>query len=559
MNVVSNAKEMLRGKIEESLFAARKAGRISFEEIAEFQIEIPKEKSHGDFSVNVAMKMAKAVKENPRKLAETILSGLEDTEGFIGRAEVAGPGFINFYLETSWLYPVVPAVLSEGDGYGSSPLGAGEKVQIEFVSANPTGLLHMGNARGAAIGDSLARVMKMAGYDVQKEFYINDAGNQILNFSRSLEARYFQLVSDPGFPLPEEGYHGEDIKDTVRRYVEKEGDRLLSVSEEERLAVLTEFALAEKKENMKKDLLDFGVEYDVWFSEKDLHEQGKVEEAVRLLKEKDLIYEEEGALWFRFSKYAAGEKDEVVVRSNGVPTYFAADIAYHKDKFERGFKKLINIWGADHHGHVARMKGAADALGFDPDSLTVILMQLVRLFQGGEVVRMSKRTGKFVSLNELVSEVGRDAARFFFVMRNPDSHLDFDLDLAKSESADNPVYYVQYAHARICSIVQAAGMDLPDSASVDYSLLSSPSEVDLLRKIADLPEETAVAAQLLEPHRIARYAQDLASLFHGFYNNCRVLVEDEKLRDARLLLARAAGVTLKNSLDMLGVSAPEQM
>jgi len=417
--------------------------------------------------------------------------------------------------------------------------------------------LHMGNARGAAIGDTLSNILAAAGYEVTREFYINDAGNQIENFGKSLEARYLQLFG-VDVPFPEEGYHGEDIIETVKKIAAEVKDGYLKLESGLRRELLTKKALAEKMNAIKNDLAEFGVEYDVWFSEQTLHDSGAITETIRELREKGYIYEEGGALWFKSTLFG-DEKDEVVVRSNGVPTYFAADIAYHKNKFERGFDRVIDIWGADHHGHVSRMKGAMKALGFNPDNLQIVLMQLVRLYRGGEIVRMSKRIGRYITLSELVDEVGRDAARYYFVMRSPDSHLDFDLDLAKQESAENPVYYVQYAHARINSILKAFAGQMPAVGEVNFNLLTEPYETELIRKIADLPEEIAGAAINLEPHRLPRYAHELASLFHSFYNSCRVLTDDEELKKARLLLVDAVRITLRNVLGLIGVSAPVRM
>ena len=557
MSIVENLKEKIRSRIIDSLEANKEAGNLQYNQIPDFVIEVPREKAHGDFATNVSMLMAKEAKMNPRQIAQLIVERFSKEDTWVEKIEVAGPGFINFYLNHSWLYQVLPLVEKEDTRYGSSNVGQGIKVQVEFVSANPTGLLHMGNARGAAIGDTLSNILSAAGYEVTKEFYVNDAGNQIENFGKSLEARYYQELGYD-YPFPEEGYHGEDIIDTVKRIIADVGDEYLKLSQDERRKKLTEIALEEKLTSIRNTLKEFGVEYDVWFKESSLHESGAIEEVLKILQEKDLIYEKEGALWFRSSRFGE-DKDEVVVRSNGIPTYFAADIAYHKNKFDRGFDWVINIWGADHHGHVARMKGAMEACGYNPDNLTVILMQLVRLFRGGEIVRMSKRTGKYVTLAELVEEVGKDAARYFFVMRNPDSHLDFDLDLAKQESSENPVYYVQYAHARICSILKATGEKLPLTQDTDLSLLTEPSELELLRKIADLPDEIIHAAKSLEPHHLARYATDLAGLFHTFYNSCRVLNDDLELRKARLILVNATRITLRNVLTLLGVSAPERM
>ena len=501
------------------------------------------------------MLLTRQAKKNPREIATLLTEEMDLTKTKISKLEIAGPGFINLYLKDDWLNPVLAKILEEKDLYGSSQAGGGRKVMIEFVSANPTGLLHMGNARGAALGDSLAKVMTFAGYDVKKEFYINDAGNQIENFGKSLEARYFELLGRE-IEFPEDGYHGEDIKETVQRIYDQYGDSL--ADDEDRLEKLTQLGLKEKLEAIEKDLKNFGVEYDRWYSEKTLHESGKIEESIELLKEKGLINEKDQALWLKTTEFGE-EKDEVVIRSNGVPTYFAADIAYHRDKFERGFDLLINIWGADHHGHVARMKNAMGAVGYDPENLQVIIMQLVRLFSGGEIIRMSKRTGQYITLNELVEEVGRDAARYFFSMRSPDSHLDFDLDLAKEESSDNPVYYVQYGHARIASILKASGKEDFTVKEENLALLETEEEKALLRKLADFPDEVAQSAKNMEPHRLAVYAHDLAGLFHSFYNSCKVIGSQEDLMEARLALSYASKITLKNILTILGVNAPERM
>ncbi len=472
---------------------------------------------------------------------------------------MAGPGFINIFLNNGWLYDIPVLVTELEDRYGYNPR-IGQRVQVEFVSANPTGNLHMGNARGGAIGDTLANILNRAGYDVQREFYINDAGNQIEIFTDSLETRYLQL-NGHDLSFPENGYAGQDVVDTVKRIIGSYGKQLLDISPEERRKTLLDYALKEKVNYIRKTLENFGVNYDVWFSEKTLHEAGKIDQVVNFLREKGYVYEEEDALWFKSTLFG-DEKDEVIMRANGLPTYFAADIAYHKDKFERGFDWVINVWGADHHGHVARMKGAIEALGYNPDKLDILLMQLVRLYRGGNIVRMSKRTGTTVSLDELIEEVGRDAARFFFVMRSPDSHLDFDLELAKQQNQENPVYYVQYAHARICSIfrqAEAAGIKMSEIEEIDPSLLQEEEELVLLRKIADFPEEICVAARAMAPQRIARYVLELAGLFHSFYNHHRVLHQDQALQNARLLLMYVTRITIKNSLDILGVNSPERM
>ena len=559
MNLVEQVTEQVRKEIEQGILQAKADGRFDFAEMPAFIVEVPKDKSHGDFATNAAMLLTKQAKMKPRDIAQAIVDSLNKDSKLIEKVEIAGPGFINFYLSQNWLYDILPVVEAQDTAYGSVDIGKGEKVQVEFVSANPTGLLHMGNARGGALGDSLANLLKMAGYDVTKEFYINDAGNQIVNLGLSLEARYRQLLGETGCEIPENGYHGQDIIDTAQRIVDAVGDSYLQLPEAERQEKMIATALDEKIAAIKSGLADFGVEYDVWFSETTLHESGAVKEVVDLLTEKGLTYEKDGAIWLKTTDFGE-EKDEVLIRSNGIPTYFAADIAYHKNKFDRGFKRVINIWGADHHGHVARMKRSMDAIGYNGDDLTVLLMQLVRLYQNGEVVRMSKRTGQYVTLQELIEDVGKDAARYFFIMRNPDSHLDFDLDLAKEQSSDNPVYYVQYAHARINSILKATGKAVPKAADCDLTLLKDEAELELIRKIANLPTEVAYAAEQLEPYRMARYATELATLFHSFYNSCRVINEDnEALTNARLVLVNAARITLRNVLTMLGVSAPERM
>lgn len=556
-SIVSQLKGKIKEEIVNALEKARAQGEISFVTLPNFALEVPREEAHGDFATNVAMLLTKEARQAPRIIAQSLVNNLAGMETWLEKVEIANPGFINFYLKPSWVYEVLPAVIAQDEKYGWSDSGNGAKVQIEFVSANPTGLLHMGNARGAALGDTLANVMQAAGYDVSKEFYINDAGNQIENFAKSLDARYLQLHGQD-VPFPEDGYHGEDIIETVKHIIAEIGDKYLNLDTALRREFLVQTALNEKIEAIKKDLARFGVDYDVWFSEQTLHDSGAIKQTIEDLQKQNFIYEKEGALWFKSSLFG-DEKDEVIVRSNGIPTYFAADIAYHRNKFARGFTRVINIWGADHHGHVARIKGSMQALGYDPESLQVILMQLVRLLKGGDIVRMSKRSGQYITLSELMEEVGKDAARYFFVMRSPDSHLDFDLDLAKAESAENPVYYVQYAHARINSIIKAVATGLQAPSQVNFTLLQEKAELDLIRKIADLPDEIADAAASLEPHRLTRYAHELASLFHSFYNSCRVLTTDEDLQNARLLLVDAARITLRNVLTLIGVSAPERM
>ena len=550
----------LRRVLTDALQTARADGEIAFEQIPDFTVEVPREKGNGDFASNLAMLLARPARMAPRKIAEILVKHVDPNEVWLNYVEVAGPGFINFYLKPEWVYSVVPEIIREDENFGRVDEGRGLAVQVEFVSANPTGLLHMGNARGAALGDSIAAILAFAGFMVSREFYINDTGNQIENFGYSLEARYLQLLGRD-VPFPEDGYHGEDIIATIRGYIQRYGDALLDTADQDRRATLTEFALREKLADIRNSLTDFGVDYDLWFHESSLHQSGAVEETLELLREQGHTYENEAATWLKSTAWGA-EKDDVLVRSNGTPTYFLVDIAYHRDKYRRGFKRVIDIWGADHHGHVARMKGAAGAMGYDPASLEVVIMQLVRLYQGGELVRMSKRTGQFVTLDELVGEVGRDAARYFFVMRGADSHLDFDLDLAKSQSNENPVYYIQYAHARISSILRqwdGQNRSMPSPEEVDFNLLKEESEITLARKLADFPVEIATAAKSLAPQRIARYVHDLAGLLHSFYNANRVISDDEQLTKSRLILMNATRITLRNALKLLGLAAPEQM
>ena len=557
LNIIEETQSALRQGVAAACAQAMAAGTLPEAELPDFVIETPKDEKNGDFSTNLAMQLTRILRQNPRKIAEAIVSGI-DLPGLVERVEIAGPGFINFYLVPGWLNRVLPAIQEEDAEYGKSNAGGGERVQVEFVSANPTGLLHMGNARGGALGDTLAAVLNEAGYVCDKEYYINDAGNQVENLGKSVEARYFELLGRDDYQIPEDGYHGKDIIATAQRLLDEKGESLVDLPEAERRELMKNYALKEKVAGIRGSLENFGVVFDNWFSEQSLHDAGSVHEVVDILREKGVVYEKDGAQWLRATDWGE-EKDEVLVRSNGTPTYFAADIAYHRDKFERGYKRLINIWGADHHGHVARLKGAMTALGYPGDDITVILMQLVRLYRGGEIVKMSKRSGKYVTLDELIEEVGKEAARFFFIMRSPDSALDFDLDLAKAESSDNPVYYVQYAHARICSILSVAGGETPKAADVDLSLLTEENERVLIRKLAEWPQEVADAARELAPYHLAYYAKELANAFHSFYNSCKVLTDDAALRDARLALVDCTRITLRNVLTLLGLSAPERM
>lgn len=557
MNIIEDTKSALRQAVIAACQKAMADGTLPEAELPDFVIETPKDEKNGDFSTNVAMQLTRIMRQNPRKIAEAIVGGIDLPE-LIDHIDIAGPGFINFYLVNNWLHAILPAIQEEDGDYGKSNAGQGERVQVEFVSANPTGLLHMGNARGGALGDTLSAVLNEAGYACDKEYYINDAGNQVENLGKSVEARYFELLGRDDYQIPEDGYHGKDIIATAQRLLDEKGEAFVDMPEAERRQAMKDYALKEKVAGIRGSLENFGVVFDKWFSEQSLHDAGDVREVVEILRDKGYVYEKDGAQWLKCTAWGE-EKDEVLVRSNGTPTYFAADIAYHRNKFERGYKRLINIWGADHHGHVARLKGAMTALGYPGDDITVILMQLVRLYRGGEIVKMSKRSGQYVTLDELIEEVGKEAARFFFIMRNPDSALDFDLDLAKAESSDNPVYYVQYAHARICSILSVAGVDTPKAQDVDLSLLNEEAERVLIRKLAEWPQEVADAARELAPYHLAYYAKDLATAFHSFYNSCKVLTDDTALRDARLALVDCSRITLRNVLQLLGLTAPERM
>ena len=526
------------------------------------RLEVPKDKEHGDFACNIAMMLAKPLRSNPRAIAEAIVSCIEP-DSDIDKIEVAGAGFINFYLNSSWLYEVLNQVEVQGDDYGRIDIGKGKRVMVEFVSANPTGPMHMGNARGGALGDCLAAVLEHAGYEVTREFYINDAGNQIEKFGNSLNARYIQqLKGEDAIEFPEDGYHGDDITQHAKDFIALHGDKYLECDETERKSALVDYALEKNITALKEDLEKYRIFYDVWFRESTLHESGAVQNTIDLLTENGYTYKEDGALWLNCEKMGL-EKNEVLVRQNGIPTYFAADIAYHTNKLKtRGYDWAINVWGADHHGHVARMKKALDAVGIDGSRLDVVLMQLVRLTRDGEVVRMSKRTGKAITLSDLLEEISVDAARFFFNMRSAGSHLDFDLGLAAEQSNNNPVFYVQYAHARICSILRLMAeesVSVRPFSEIDANLLKAEEEFELLKKLGDLPGEIESAAKSLEPARLTRYVMDLAAVFHTFYTACRVKVEDRALMEARLKLIDCTRIVLKNVLAMLKITAPERM
>ena len=566
MNIIENSKKAIGQAVSEAFLKAVKKGTLAPEGVVDIEglmhLEVPKDKQHGDFACNIAMLLAKELRLPPRKIAEAIAAEINETNE-IRKIEVAGAGFINFYLSNKRLYDVLRGIEEEGENYGKIDMGKGKKVMIEFVSANPTGPMHMGNARGGALGDCMASVMEYAGYEVSREFYVNDAGNQIEKFGKSLEARYIQeLKGEDAVEFPEDGYHGDDIREHAKAFIAIEGDKYLNADSEERKAALVGYALEKNVEALKTDLEKYRIYYDVWFRESELHKNGKVIDAIRRLTEAGYTYEEEGAIWLNCEKMGL-EKNEVLVRQNGIPTYFAADIAYHINKIEtRGFDLTIDVWGADHHGHVARMKAALKAVGIDPDKFEVSLMQLVRLTRDGEAVRMSKRTGKAITLSDLLEDVSIDAARFLFNMRMAGSHLDFDLDLAVREDSENPVYYVQYAHARICSIIRVLreeGVNVKNFSEISPEVLVKEEELELLKKLSELPEEIKAAAISREPAKITRYVIDLASTFHTFYNSCRVKADDEKLMDARLKLVDSVRIVISGILKMLKIEAPEKM
>jgi arginyl-tRNA synthetase len=556
MNIVEQVQNKLKQEIKDAVIKAQLATE---DQIPDVILETPKDKSHGDYSTNMAMQLARVAKKAPRVVAEALIEHFDVTKASIDKLEIAGPGFINFYMNNRYLTDLIPAVLEAGDKYGETTVGANQKIQVEFVSANPTGDLHLGHARGAAVGDSLCNVLAKAGYDVSREYYINDAGNQINNLARSVEARYFQALGLDR-EMPEDGYHGEDIIGIGQKLAAEFGEKYVEVDEQERFNFFREYGLKYEMAKLKQDLEDFRVRFDVWFSETSLYHNGKIENALAALKENGHIFEEGGATWFR-STELGDDKDRVLIKNDGSFTYLLPDVAYHKDKLERGFEKLINIWGADHHGYIPRMKAAIQALGYDRDALEVEIIQLVHLYKDGEKMKMSKRTGKAVTMRDLVDEVGLDAVRYFFAMRSADTHMDFDLDLAVSQSNENPVFYAQYAHARISSILRSGeeqGFTFAQQA--DYSLIETEKEIDVLKKLGEFPLTVGEAAVKRMPHRITNYIFELASAFHSFYNADKVLdVENPERTKARLGLIKSVQITLKNALALIGVSAPEKM
>ncbi|MCG1021302.1 arginine--tRNA ligase [Sutcliffiella horikoshii] len=556
MNIVEQVQERLKAEIKASVL---KAGLATEEQIPDVVLETPKDKANGDYSTNMAMQLARVAKKAPRMIAEEIVKNFDQSKASIEKIDIAGPGFINFYMDNAYLTELIPTILKEGSNYGRSNVGNGEKINVEFVSANPTGDLHLGHARGAAVGDSLCNVLDKAGYEVTREYYINDAGNQINNLALSVEARYFQALGQD-MEMPEDGYHGKDIIGIGQAIAEEFGDRFVNESEEDRRSFFREYGLKYEMKKLQQDLEEFRVRFDVWYSETSLYNNGKIEEALSTLREQGHIYEEEGATWFRSTAFG-DDKNRVLIKNDGSYTYLTPDIAYHQDKLKRGHDKLINIWGADHHGYIPRMKAAIEALGYGKDALEVEIIQLVHLFQNGEKMKMSKRTGKAVTMRDLMEEVGLDAVRYFFAMRSGDTHLDFDMDLAVSQSNENPVFYAQYAHARICSMLRQGeeqGLSLEGDFALEH--ISSEKEIDLLKKLGEYPLAVAEAAEKRIPHRITNYTFELASALHSFYNAEKVLDPDnqEKSR-ARLGLMKAVQTTLQDALKLIGVSAPEKM
>ena len=556
MNIVEQVKSKLKQEIKAAVIKANLAAE---EQIPDVILEMPKDKANGDYSTNMAMQLTRIAKKAPKMIAEELVAHFDNTKASIEKIEIAGPGFINFYMNNSYLTDLIPAVLEAGDHYGETTVGNQQKVQVEFVSANPTGDLHLGHARGAAVGDSLCNILAKAGYDVSREYYINDAGNQINNLANSVEARYFQALGLDK-PMPENGYHGEDIIGIGKALANEFGDKFVEMDEQERFNQFREYGMKYEMAKLKKDLEDFRVPFDVWYSETSLYQNGKIDEALKDLRDNGYIYEKDGATWFRSTDFG-DDKDRVLIKQDGSYTYLTPDIAYHRDKLARGFEKLINIWGADHHGYIPRMKAAIQALGNNADTLEVEIIQLVHLYKNGEKMKMSKRTGKAVTMRDLVEEVGLDATRYFFAMRSADTHMDFDLDLAVSQSNENPVFYAQYAYARICSIMrQAEEQNLTIEHNQDFSSITSEKEIEVLKKIGEFPEAVGEAAEKRMPHRITNYIFELASTFHSFYNAEKVLnMEQVEKTKARLALIKAVQITLKNALALIGVSAPEKM
>ena len=580
MNMIQSAKDQVLALTMTAYEAAAAEGLLPADVAVKPSVEIPKDTANGDYTTTFCLAAAKALHKNPRQVAQILMDHMQLEGSYFTTVEMAGPGFLNFRLGDKWFGDTVACVEREGADYGSSDMLAGKKYMVEFVSANPTGPMHMGNARGGVLGDTLASVLQKSGADVWREFYVNDAGNQIEKFAKSLEARYFQIIKgEDAVEFPEDGYHGDDIRELAQLFYEQEGEKYLDCDEKTRHDALARFGLDRNIPKMKSDLERYGIHYDQWFFESSLHESGYVADSVQALTDLGYTYEKDGALWLKTSEILAanlrkagkseeaieklGLKDDVLRRANGFYTYFAADIAYHRNKFAvRGFDKVINIWGADHHGHVARLKGAMDALGLDGENrLDIVLMQLVKLVRDGEVVRMSKRTGKAISLTDLLDEIPVDACRYFFNAK-PETQMEFDLGLAVREDSENPVYYVQYAHARICTLLKnlaADGYTVPAASEVDFSLLSGDAEKALIKQLAHYSEVVRLAARDYDPSHINRYLTELAAAFHKFYTVCRIKGEEQPVLLARLKLADAARAVLKNGMTLIGCSAPEKM
>lgn len=560
--IVKKTEIELKNIIEQAVKKAVSNGALPEAEMPQFNIEKPANKDNGDYSTNVAMAGARAFKKAPRMIAEAIVSCIDLDGTAFERVEIAGPGFMNFFLSQQFYSNVLKDVFSCGKDYGKSDYGQGKRVLVEFVSANPTGPMHIGNARGGAIGDCLASVLDWAGFSVNREFYVNDAGNQIEKFATSLEVRYLQHY-DSSIELPEDAYHGQDIVEHAENFIKEYGDKYVNADSKERRKALVDFALPKNIAGLERDLGRYRITYDKWFRESTLHNDGSVQKVIDALKEKGVTYEQDGALWFKASEYG-NDKDIVLVRANGLPTYIVPDIAYHYNKLvTRGYDKAIDVLGADHHGYVPRMKAALTALGLDASRLDCVIMQMVRLVREGETIKLSKRSGKAITLNTLIDEVPLDAARFFFNLREPNSHFDFDLELAAKQSSENPVYYVQYAHARICSIIKKAqeqGVELKTPSDDELALLNSKEEKDLIRHLSLLTDEIVSAAKSYDPAKITHYVIELATLFHKFYNAQRVMLDDnEGLMQARLFLCKAVKDTIYNILTMLKITAPEVM
>lgn len=559
--LVKETENKLKAIITDAITKAINDGELPEAEIPDFIVEIPANKANGDYSSNAAMAGARAFKKAPRMIAESIVNHIDLTDTVFDRVEIAGPGFLNFFLSQKYYSEIIKDVFACGENYGKSDFGQGKKVLVEFVSANPTGPMHIGNARGGAIGDCLAAVLDWAGYEVNREFYVNDAGNQIEKFATSLEVRYLQHF-DSTVEMPEDAYQGADITAHAESFIEEYGDKYTECDSKTRRNALVEYALPKNIAGLEKDLGRYRITYDKWFRESTLHNDGSVDRVITAMKEKGVTYEQDGALWFKASEYG-NDKDIVLVRANGLPTYIVPDIAYHYNKLvTRGYDKAIDVLGADHHGYVPRMKAALTALGLDADRLDAVIMQMVRLVREGETIKLSKRSGKAITLNTLIDEVPLDAARFFFNLREPNSHFDFDLELAAKESSENPVYYVQYAHARICSILKKAqeqGIEIKAPTDEELMLLNSDEEKELIRHLSALTDEIIAAAELYNPAKITHYVIELATLFHKFYNAHRVMIDDEGLMRARLYLCTAVKDTIKNILTMLKITTPEVM